>query len=416
MADQQPATGRFQSLAHRDFRRLWWGGLFVFLAMQTQQVARSWLAYDLTGTNTALGGVLIGFGFAGLIAIPTGGVLADRVNKRTLLVGTQLVNTVVAVSIAVAIETDVIAYWMIVAASIIGGSTISILAPARMAMTAEIIDRDQLTNAIMLGQMSAQASRVVGPAVAGALIGVAVIGAEGVYYLSALLSLLAVGLSLVLPLGAPQRTATTSPIEDLREGIRYTRANPELVRLLVASLLVVMFGFAYQAFLPSMVADLFGRGPGALGAMTTVGAIGAVMISIALANVPRDRLTDLQGRAAFLLGVAIILFAVAPTYPLALGAMLLIGSAAAAFQALNGSLILSIADMAYHGRVQSLIMLSFSAFGLAALPFGILADAVGLRETLVGMGAIVCLTAVHSHLWRRHIVAAKLPSSSLDAM
>lgn len=416
MADEQPATGRFESLAHRDFRRLWWGGLFVFLAMQTQQIARSWLAYELTGTNAALGGVLIGFGVAGLVAIPTGGVLADRVNKRTLLVTTQLVNTVVAVSIAIAIETGVIAYWMIVAASVVGGSTISILAPARMAMTAEIIDRDRLTNAIMLGQMSAQASRVVGPAVAGALIGVAVIGVEGVYYLSALLSLLAVVLSLTLPLGAPRRTTQTHPIEDLREGIRYTRSNPELVRLLVASLLVVMFGFAYQAFLPSMVADLFDRGPEALGAMTTVGAIGAVTISITLANVPPERLTDLQGRAAFLLGVTIILFAVAPTFPLALGSMLLIGAATSAFQALNGSLILSIADMEYHGRVQSLIMLSFSAFGLAALPFGILADTIGLRETLVGMGAIVCLAALHSHLWRRRIDSAKLASTSLEAM
>ena len=416
MATDPATTGRFEALAEPEFRRLWWGGLFVFLAMQTQQIARSWLAFELTGTNTALGGVLIGFGIAGLVAIPTGGVLADRVNKRTILVSTQLINTVVAVAIAVAIETGALRYWMIVVASVIGGSTISILAPARMAMTAEIIDRDRLTNAIMLGQMSAQASRVVGPAVAGFLIGVSFVGAEGVYYLSALLSLFAVGLSMVLPLGEPRRRTDRSPIEDLREGIRYTRSKPELVRLLVASLLVVMFGFAYQAFLPSMVADLFDRGAGALGAMTTVGAIGAVIMSIVLANTPRERLTDLQGQAAFTLGLTIVLFAAAPTYVLALGAMFLIGAATSAFQSLNGSLILSIADMEYHGRVQSLIMLSFSAFGLAALPFGMLADAVGLRETMAGMGVVVCLAAIHSHLWRRRIEAAKLPPSTLDAL
>ena len=106
MTDEAPPAGRFSSLAIPEFRRLWWGGVFVFLAMQTQQIARSWLAYELTGTNTALGGVLIGFGIAGLVAIPTGGVLADRFNKRTILVATQLVNTVTAVLIAVAIETD----------------------------------------------------------------------------------------------------------------------------------------------------------------------------------------------------------------------------------------------------------------------------------------------------------------------
>ena len=416
MATDPATTPRFESLAEPEFRRLWWGGLFVFLAMQTQQIARSWLAFELTGTNTALGGVLIGFGIAGLVAIPTGGVLADRVNKRTILVSTQLINTGVAVAIAIAIETDALRYWMIVVASVIGGSTISILAPARMAMTAEIIDRDRLTNAIMLGQMSAQASRVVGPAVAGFLIGVSFVGAEGVYFLSALLSLFAVGLSMVLPLGEPQRRSDRSPIDDLREGIRYTRSKPELVRLLVASLLIVMFGFAYQAFLPSMVADLFGRGAGALGTMTTVGAIGAVIMSIALANTPSERLTDLQGQAAFALGLTIVLFAAAPTYAVALGAMFLIGAATSAFQSLNGSLILSIADMEYHGRVQSLIMLSFSAFGLAALPFGMLADAVGLRETLAGMGVVVCIAAVHSHLWRRRLEAAKLEPSAFDAL
>jgi len=139
-------------------------------------------------------------------------------------------------------------------------------------------------------------------------------------------------------------------------------------------------------------------------------------MSIVLANTPRERLTDLQGQAAFALGVTIVLFASAPTYGLALAAMALIGAATSAFQSLNGSLILSIADMAYHGRVQSLIMLSFSAFGLAALPFGMLADAVGLRETMAGMGVVVCITALHSHLWRRRIEAAKLGSSTLGTL
>ncbi len=165
-----------------------------------------------------------------------------------------------------------------------------------------------------------------------------------------------------------------------------------------------------------MVADLFDRGAAALGAMTTVGAVGAVIMSILLANTPRERLTDRQGQAAFALGLTIVLFAAAPTYVLALGAMFLIGAATSAFQSLNGSLILSIADMEYHGRVQSLIMLSFSAFGLAALPFGMLADAVGLRETMAGMGVVVCLAAIHSHLWRRRIETAKLAPSTLDAL
>ena len=298
---------------------------------------------------------------------------------------------------------------MIVAASVVGGSTISILAPARMALSAEIVSRDGLTNAIMLGTMSAQVTRVVGPAAAGVMIGISVIGIAGVYWVSAVLSLIAVGLSVTLPEGAPRFVRDSGPLEDLKEGIRYTRSKPELVRLLVMSLGVVMFGFAHQAFLPTVVADLFDRSAGSLGLLTTVAAVGAVITSVALANTPREQLRQRQNTAAYVFGGAIILFAVMPNFGLALGAMFVVGCGMSAFQSLNGSLILSSADMEYHGRVQSLIMLSFSAFGLAALPFGVIADRVGLRETMAGMGVAVILTAAHSTWWRRRIVAARIP-------
>ena len=399
-APSQP-IGRFDSLKVSTFQRLWFGGMFVFLAMQTQQIARAWLAFDLTGTNTALGGVLIGFGVSGLFAIPAGGVIADRFDKRLVIVLTQLVNVVTTLAIAGAIETETIAYWMIVLASVIGGATISILAPSRIAMTAELVDREQLTNAVMLSNMSAQVTRVIGPGIAGVLIGISFVGVVGVYYLSALLSVGAVFLSLTLPASPPARRRSTGPIEDLAEGIRYTRADPELVRLLVASLLIIMFGFAHQAFLPAIVVDLFDRGSGSLGALTMSSALGAVVTSFVLANTPRDQLSRRQGLASYGLGGALLVFAVAPTFATALVALFFVGCGMAGFQALNGSLVLATADMEYHGRVQSLIMLSFSAFGLAALPFGILADAVGLRETMVGMGVAVLLAALQSDVWRR---------------
>ena len=408
-APSQP-IGRFDSLKVSTFQRLWFGGMFVFLAMQTQQIARAWLAFDLTGTNTALGGVLIGFGVSGLFAIPAGGVIADRFDKRMVIVLTQLVNVATTLAIAGAIETETIAYWMIVLASVIGGATISILAPSRIAMTAELVDREQLTNAVMLSNMSAQVTRVIGPGIAGVLIGISFVGVVGVYYLSALLSVGAVFLSLTLPASPPARRRSTGPIGDLAEGIRYTRADPELVRLLVASLLIIMFGFAHQAFLPAIVVDLFDRGSGSLGALTMSSALGAVVTSFVLANTPRDQLSRRQGLASYGLGGALLVFAVAPTFATALVALFFVGCGMAGFQALNGSLVLATADMEYHGRVQSLIMLSFSAFGLAALPFGILADAVGLRETMVGMGVAVLLAALQSDVWRRRNDARSDPT------
>ena len=116
------------------------------------------------------------------------------------------------------------------------------------------------------------------------------------------------------------------------------------------SLGVVMFGFAHQAFLPTVVADLFDRSAGSLGLLTTVAAVGAVITSVALANTPREQLRQRQNTAAYVFGGAIILFAVMPNFGLALGAMFVVGCGMSAFQSLNGSLILSSADMEYHGR------------------------------------------------------------------
>jgi len=312
--------------------------------------------------------------------------------------------------LAIAIDTGVVAYWMLVTASVVGGSSISILAPARIAMAADLVDRDQLTNAIMLSTVSTQATRVVGPAVAGTMIGISTIGVEGVYYLSGALSVVSVLLTWTLPRAAAKRPTGRTPLQDLRDGVQYVRARPELVRLLTMSLLVVMFGFGHIAFLPAVVADLYQRGASDLGYLTAAAAIGAVAAAIFLANTQRSRLADLQGRAATAVGALLVIFAIMPDFWPSLAVMFVLGASMSAFQSLNGSLVLSIADMEYHGRVQSLILLSFSAFGLAALPFGILADTVGLRETMGAMGIAVLATSLLGAFWRRRITRPTIPA------
>jgi len=412
MEDGETETnpGRFSSLAFPEYRLLWWGGVFAFLSMQTQQIARAWLAWQLTGTSTALGGVLVGFGVASLFAIPTGGVLADRFPKRTIIVAAQLLQAVSALAIATAVTTDVIAYWMLVVASVVQGAAISLLGPARLAMTADLVDRRHLTNAIFLGQTSLQMTRVIGPALAGTLIGIKTVGIGGVYFISAGLSILALFLTFGLPSGAPTRKSTRSPMHDLQDGLRYAKRNPELLRLLVLSFLVVMFGFPYVTFLPVLVADIFGRDASSLGALTAAAAVGAVVSSITLASADRHRLGLLQTRAGFSFAIFLTIFSFAPTFLTSLLVLFAVGASTAAFQALNNSLVLSIASVEYHGRMQSLIMLSFTGFGLAALPFGIAADAFGLRHTMTAMGVAVLLTMIGSEVWRRRIEKPTIPS------
>ncbi len=408
--ESEAKTARFASLQIPEYRMLWWGGMFIFLASQTQQIARGWLAYDLTGSNAALGGVLFAFGVTSLVAIPTSGVLADRIGKRSILMFAQSAMTTAAFLIAVAISTGTIQYWMLVAAGGVQGLGMSLLGPSRLAMTADLVERDSLTNAILLSNASVQMTRVLGPAVGGILIGIAVIGVGGVYYVGATLSALSVVATVKLPAGAPKYRSRRSAIGDLTDGFAYVRERPELARLLVVSLLIVMFGFPHITFLPGLVEDIYELDAWAFALLTTSAAIGAVIASISLASVKQSRLPSLQIQAAIVFGISLILFAVVPQYWAAVVAIVFVGGGSAAFQALNNSLALTIADVEYHGRVQSLIMLSFTGFGLASLPFGKLADIYGIRPIMSLMGVLVLISMGFGVLWRNRIAPTETPS------
>lgn len=397
------ADNQFAILREPVFRRLIIGGTFTFLAMQMSVIARSWLAFDLTGTNTALGGVLIGFGFSSLIAIPTGGVLADRLPKRTVLMVAGALQTATSLVLATAVATDAIAYWMLVVASVVQGAMISLLGPARLAFVAESVRRDKMTNAILLSQSTMQFTRVFGPAAAGALIGVAAVGVSGVYFIAAGFSALGVVFTFGLPEGRPTLAPTRSGWEDLVDGFDYVRRERRVGRLLLLSFGVVLIGFPHMAFLPTLADDVFDAGAAGYGVLTTASAIGAVTITLGLAGVAVGRIGRIQGLSAVLFGISLVALGAIPNFPSAVVVMIFVGATSAAFQGLNNSLILSLAPVEYHGRVQSLLMLGFSGFGLAALPLGILADGIGLRSALTIMGVLVTVIALFSiFIERRH--------------
>jgi MFS family permease len=401
--DDPSGSGRFAALAIPDYRRLWWGGIFVFLASQTQQVARGWLAYELTGNNKGLGGVIFGFGVSSLIAVPASGVIADRFPKRTILVIAQSVMGLAALGIAIAVATDTVAYWMLIAASVVQGSGMAMLGPARLAMTADLVARDSLTNAIFLSNASIQSTRVIGPTLAGTLIAIKAFGIAGVYFVGAGLSLLSVVLAFGLPPGLPRGSSGRTPFGDLADGITYVRRRPELQRLLVVGVLVVMFGFPHVTFLPGLIQDTYELDAWALGVLTASAAVGAVAASLFLANVDQNKLSPLQFWAGLSFAVSLVVFAAVPQYWGGVAVMVIVGGSSSAFQAMNNSQALVIADVEYHGRVQSLIMLAFTGFGLMALPLGLAADAYGIRETMAAMGIAVLAAVMFSEIWRRRI-------------
>ena len=383
----------FASLRIAGYRTLFLIGAFGFLATQSQVIARGWLANDLSGSNTGLGGVFMAFGIPMLIAAPFAGVAADRYSKRLILVITFAMLVGSSLWIAVAVSFGFVAYWMLLATSAIQALAFSFLVPARMALTGEVVGRELIPNAIILGQMSINSARVVGPAMAGVFIGVAWIGVAGVYYVSAALSTMAVIGCRGLPPGLPaSNRAPTTVRTEFTDSLHYVWRHRPIGLLLIVSFVVVMVGFPFLAFLPRFATDDLDVGSAGYGFLAAASAVGAVALSMFIAGRSKGRAAwRVQSVTGVAFGVTLILLALAPGYITAVAAVTCVGAASAGFQAMNNSLVLALSDLEYHGRVQSLMMLSFSGFGMAALPLGVLADSIGLRETIGMMGVVVVL-------------------------
>lgn len=390
--------GTFESLAIPAFRRLWIGGLLYFLSIFAQMIARGALAKELTGSNAALGAVTLVFGLTGIVTTPLGGVAADRFSKRLVMQVASALLLLSSLWIAIAVQADAIDFWMLLVASAIQSAGFSGLAPARMAFTAELVGTRLIANGVVLSQISMNVNRVIGPVIAGVMLAAPAAGISGVYWLGTALTALSMVLFATLPPGNPGPEAgKRSPLSEVIGGVRYAASSPTLRLLLSTSTLVIMLGFSYVAFLPSVSEDFFDQGSAGFAWLSTVGAVGGLAASLFIAGrAAGEQAWRIQLWSAVGFGVTVAALGWSPNYALALAISFPLGAATAAFQSMNATLMLVSAEPEYHGRMQSLLQLGFNLFGIAAYPIGALADWWGLRETLVAMGAATALVGLAS--------------------
>lgn len=401
----------FAALRQPLYLRLWLSSTVVLLAVMAQTVARSWLAFDLTGSNAALGGVLLVFGVALVVATPWGGVVADRLPKRAVLHVASALFAVTSAWIGIAVAVDAVAYWMLLVAGAAQAVAFALYNPARMAFLAELVPREDMSGAVSLMLLNVEASRVAGPALAGVVIATAATGVQVVFLACAVLFVGGLVVGFALPPGRGRRDASArSPLREMADGVSYIAGARSLSVLLVSGIAVVMVGLPYLAFLPTVADGIFDAGSAGYGILSASSAVGAVAGGLLLGR--RGRRGD-EWRLLVVFGTAFGLtlagLAVAPSFWWAVAILVPLGASLLVFQTINQSLLLELSDLLYHGRIQGLVMLSFGAFGIAALPLGVLADAIGLRQTLAGMGAVVILIiGVFAILSRRHWGQTKL--------
>jgi MFS family permease len=348
---------------------------------------------------------MLAFGAAMLLATPAGGVAADRFPKRNVVLIAVIALSCSSVAIGVAVVADAIKYWMLLAASVVQASAFAFYLPARIAFIAELVPAEQIGVAVVISQTAQEAMRVIAPALAGVLIGVTWFGVGGVFLLAGGTAALSAAVVTGLPPGRPRVTSTRSPIAEMTDAIGYVRARRELSLVAMTTIGVVVIGFPYLIFLPALADERFEVGAGGYGLMAGVAGFGAVVAGLLVPRQPWmiARPWRVIGVSGGVLGTSLVLLGLSAQYWQALLILLAVGASGLVFQTSTQALMLSLSDFQYHGRMQSMVVLGFSGFGLAALPLGLFADATSLRLTLVAMGLLVLgVSGAFAHTRRRH--------------
>lgn len=381
----------FDALKVRDFR-LYWLGMFVSLiGTWVQQMAQSWLVYQLTNSAFLLG--LVGFFSAVPIFLLSlfGGVVADRASKRTLLIFTQVTFMTLAFFLGFLTQFRLIRVWQVMLIALLNGAVMAFDAPARQAVVLELVNRRYLLNAIALNSAAFNGARMLGPVLAGLLI--SIIGIAGCFYLNGL-SFIAIIAALVFIRGPRRETGYNGKalIEDLREGLNYIKANRQVLILLIMSAVPSLFGMSYMLLAPIFAKEVFKLGASGLGYLMSAAGIGALLASLALAGY-----SGLRKRGRFLIAssllfsVALTAFAFSTSFIFSLTLLGMIGFGSVASAATINTLLQTIIQDEFRGRVMSAFLLTFTG----TMPFGnlfagSLAHFFGVRMA-VAIGGFICL-------------------------
>lgn len=386
----------FTSFRYRNYRWLWFGTFLSFMAVGMQQVARGWLVLRLTDDSPfALAMVMMSFALPLTFVSIIGGVLADRIPRKKIILVSQAGNAFFTLLLAILDMTGLICYWHLLVIGVCNGTLAAFNMPSRQSIVSDIVPGDALMNAISLSSAGMNMTRIIGPALAGVLI--IYLDTGGVFCLVALIHAFSVFSTAMIAIEtAPSKGGRDHGIAaDIREGFRYTMGNSTLRGTFIMSFVPALFGFPYLALLPAWGREVLDIQSDGLGLLMACIGIGSLIGSVGLAS-----LNHLKKRGTFLIvnalvwGGALALFSRCTSYPTTLPVLVIVGILSAVFMSLNMTLMQSYSSSEMRGRVVSMAMMSFGVMPLSAVPFGALAEGIGTANSLGIAGLLLCLFAV----------------------
>lgn len=388
--------GVFSSLSHSQYRALWTAQALSAIANWTVLTGRSWVAFDLRGQSGTVGLVVFASMVPYLFVTPIGGVLADRFDRRMMMIATMVISLATAVALAWMAFAGMTDAWLLVLLSFVNGAARAVEIPTGQSMVPAMVPERDLLNAVALGSLATHGSRLVGPLLAAPLLDMG--GAVGAFALASGLYLIAVVSALRVKPVVQDRTRTIGTGAQFAEGVRY--ATTDRVVLMLIALVFFHCGLvmAYDAVLPVMAQDVLGSGGTAYSYLVMMIGAGSLVGTFALAGMSP---TLHRGRLLLAVGVfsgaTLLLLAFARGWPMALVAAALVGGSQAMFMALTNTFLQLITPDRVRGRVLALfLMAGGGVMAFANLATGNLADAYGVLPVLAIPAALFIAVVVIS--------------------
>ena len=388
------AEGNWRSFRHRNFRILFPANALSNIGTWAQRVAQDWLVLELTDNNGSALGLVTAVQFAPVLLFSLhGGALADRVNKRKLLIWTNVVAAIACYGIGILVVTHHIQLWHVFLGAALLGISSAIDAPIRQAFTSEIVGHSDVANAVSLNSANFNAGRLVGPAISGLLIARFSTGPSFIINATTYLFVIAALIAMREKDFFIHKKEET--LGTVREGIRYALARPDLYVVMLMVFFAATFGLNFQIFNALMATKEFDKGPASYGLLGTYIAVGSLTGALLSARLERFRTTRFIIKLGMAFSIAVIVLSLAPTYIWYSLWLPICGITALTMLISANSYVQTKSDPAVRGRVMGIYLLIFlggTPFG--SLLIGYLTETIGVRETVAFCGGVSLIAAL----------------------
>jgi MFS family permease len=400
--------GNWRSFRHRNYRILFPANTVSNIGSWAQRIAQDWLVLELTNNNGTYLGLVTAVQFAPVLLFSLhGGKLADRFNKRKVLILTNIAGGAASLGLGALVITEHIQLWHVFALAAVLGISTAIDAPVRQSFTTEVVGQADLPNAVSLNSANFNAGRLVGPALSGGLIAAFGTGpsfiVNGLSYFFVIAALLNLNEKAFFHLDRPKSDG------NIREGIAYAKARPDIYVVMLMVFFLATFGLNFQIFNALMATQEFGLGPANFGLMGTFIAIGSLSGAIGSARLERFRNTKFVIRGGIAFSASIMVLSILPNYITYVIWLPICGVTALTTLVSANSIVQTSTDPAIRGRVMGLYLLIF----MGGTPFGspligATTDLIGIRPTIAVCGGISLFASLY--IWTRYKNRVALPA------